>query len=99
VLAVVEQPARPGEPAATARLLTPEQQAERQPERAPGGPDGVAEAQALVMRTLPHGGAVVVTASQVGGGREPLEVGGLQRRLAVRGRQRVEGLRPRPPRE
>src|SRR6266704_2160500 len=71
------------------------QEAEGQPERAPGSSLRVAPAQELVMRTRPDVGAVVVPADQVGGYREPLEIVWLERDPPVRGRQLGVRVRPR----
>ena len=96
-LAVVEQPARPREPAAGAGELAAVHQDEDQPARAAGGPQHVAPAQELAMRTLPHLDAVLIPADQVRRRGEPLEVLRLERGLPISGGQLGEGIRPRPP--
>ena len=87
VPAIVQQPLAPGQPAAAARRLALDQQGEAEPERAPSGLRSSAAAQERVMRTRPGVGALGVPADQVRGDREPLEVFGLERRLAIRGRR------------
>jgi hypothetical protein len=98
-VAVVQQPPGPGEPAAAAGQLAPVQQAEGQPERAPGGTPRVAQPQPPVMRARPDVVAVGVPAQQVRGRGEPLQVLRRERALPVGRRQLREGVRPRPPSE
>jgi hypothetical protein len=96
LLEVVEQPAGPGDPAATTGDLAPVEVAEGQPERAPDRSLHAAPAQELVMRARPGVGAVVVPPDQVGGRRQPLQVLRLERGLPVGGRQLRKRIRPRP---
>jgi hypothetical protein len=91
---VVEQPPGSGQPAAALGLLAPEQQEERQPEAAAGGPGGVAQAQPLAMRARPEIIALVILARQVRGGRQPLQILGPKPRLVVRSSEL--GVRVRP---
>jgi hypothetical protein len=97
--AVLEQPMGPGEPAAAAGHLAPEQQPEAQPERAPRRARGIAQTQALAMRTRPLVGALAVPADQIRGRRQTLEVFDFERRLVSRGRQVSVGVSPGLPPE
>jgi hypothetical protein len=96
-LSVVEQPLGSGQPTTAAGELAPVQQREAQPERGPGAPRHIAQAQPLVRRARPHLGAVVVPTDQVGGHRKPLEVRRRERGLAIQGRELVVGVRPSEP--
>ena len=51
------------------------------------------------MRPRPGVGGLRVPADQMRRDREPLEVVGLERRLAIRGRELRMGVAPRPPPE
>jgi len=99
VSAIVQQPLATGEPPAALGRLALDQRGEAEPERAPRRPRGRASAQKHVMRPRPDVGALRVPADQVGGDREPLEVLGLERRLAIRGRQLRIGIAPGLPRK
>jgi len=96
-LAVVQQPPGPGKPAATAGQLAPVQQAEGQPERAPGGTLRAAQPQPLPMRARQDLVAVGIPTHQVGGLGQQLQILRGKRGLPVGRRQLVEGIRPRLP--
>ena len=83
-------------PRATSPLISsarPSQNAQRD------GSLGVAPVQELVVRPRQQVDALGVPADQVGGGRQPLQILRLQRRLPVRGRELGVGVRPRLPAE
>jgi len=84
---IVRQPLAPGEPAVALRRLALDQRGEAEPERASRRPRGCAASQERVVRPRPGVGALGVAADQVRGDREPLEVFGLEDRLAIRGRE------------
>jgi hypothetical protein len=92
LLEVVEQPAGPGDPAATTGDLAPVEEADGQPERAPDRSLHAAQPQERMMRTRPGVGAVVVPPDQERGCRQPLQVLRLERGLPVGGRQQSEGI-------
>ncbi len=89
----------PGEPAAAAGEVTPVQEVEGQPERAPRGSRRVAQAKALLTPALPQVGAVAVPPDQVSSHRKPLDVLRRQRRLVVRRRELGIRIGPRLPSE
>jgi hypothetical protein len=97
--AIVQQPLAPREPAAAACRLAFNQRVEAQPERTPRRLRSGAPAQKRVMRPRPQVGALRVSADQVRSNREPLEVLGLECRLAVRGHQLRVGISPTLPRK
>ena len=92
-----QHPPGPGHPAAPAGQLAPVEQAEGHPEGAPGGPLGLAPGQQLLVGPGPGLGALVVPPDQEGGGGQPLQVVGLQRRRLVGRRQPFVGVGPRLP--
>ena len=78
-----QHPPGPGNPAAPSGQLAPVEQAEGHPEGAPGGPLGLAPGQQLLVGPHPRLGALLVPPDQEGGGGQPLQVVGLQRRRLV----------------
>jgi hypothetical protein len=83
-----------GEPPAATGHFASQEEAEGQPECAPGGSRHIAQAQAFLMRTGPDNGAVLVPTGQVGGHRQPLKVLNLQWRVEIRRRQLSVGVSP-----
>ena len=97
--AIVQQPLAPGQPAAALRRLALDQRGDAEPERAPRRPRGCAASQECVVRPRPGVSALGVAADQVRGNREPLEVFGLEGRLAIRGRELLVRILPGLPLE
>ena len=94
VSAIVQQPLATGEPPAALGRLALDQRGEAEPERAPRRPRGRASAQKRVMRARPDIGALRVPADQVSCDREPLEVFGVEARLAIRSRELLVRIPP-----
>ena len=99
VSAIVQQPLATGEPPAALGRLALDQRGEAEPERAPRHLRRRAPAQKRVMRSRPDIGTLRVPADQVSGDREPLEVLGLEGRLAIRDRELRVGIAPGLPRK
>ena len=83
VLPVVEQSGCPREPSAAAGELALVEQSEPEPERVPRGPDGLAQAEGLVVGASQEFGHVVVATQQVRRDAQPLEVRELEHPAAV----------------
>ncbi len=96
VVAVVEQVLSARQPAASRCHLPTLEQAEAEPERAPGRPPRIALAQALVVGSLARGRPDVVLAGEVRRHRQPLQIVDTQRRSPVGGRQLDVRIPPRP---
>src|SRR4029453_18399188 len=86
-----------GTPAAGAGQLAPVQQAEGQPERAPGGTLGAAQPQPPPMGARQDLVALGIPTHQVGGLGQQLQILRGKGGLPVGRRQLVEGIRPRLP--
>ena len=97
--AIVEQPARPGEPATAAGELPAIHQDEHQPARAPYGTQRLTGLQQLAMRTLPQLDALLVATGQVRRRGKPHEIIRRDRRLSIRRRQLGERTGPSTPTE
>ena len=92
-VAILEQPLRPGEPAAGPARLAARRPDQPEPERAPHGALHLARREVRVMRALEHVEVLELLAEHEGGGRQPLQV--LAAELS-RHRQRGVGVLPRP---
>jgi hypothetical protein len=92
----VEQPARPGEPAARLGRRTDAEQAEADPEAAARGARCVARIDVEHLGSFQRAMSGVVAAEQVRRGRQRLQVGRAQRLLAVGRRELGERVAPRP---
>ena len=93
---LVEQPLRPREPTAGARHLTLVHEAHAQVEAAERRAVDVALVRVRPTRTGPGIGALVVTADEVGGDGEPLEIHRAERPVAVSGEELGVGGGPGP---
>jgi hypothetical protein len=94
---VLQQPVGPGEPAAGLRELSPVDQVEGQPERAPRGPPEVAALGVELLGALQRPQAVLHTAEEIRGGRQQLQILPGQGGRPVGQGQRGVGVRPRQP--
>ena len=92
--ALIEQAASAGKPAARAGRLSPLQEPEGQPERAARGTLRLVAGGELAVRASPDLVALRVLADQVGRGRQPLQVLGSERALAIGGREIAVDLAP-----
>ena len=92
--AVVEQSPSARDPAAGARGLVVEQEADRQPEGAARGAGVVPAGEVLLVRAGPEVAAFGIFADEPRGGGELLEIGGVERGCAVGGGETLEGLGP-----
>ena len=94
---VLQEPVGPGEPAAGLRQLPRVAEVERQPERAPGGPPGIAGLGMQLLGALQRPQAVLYVAPEIGRGRQQLQILRRQRRGLVGQRERRIGIGPREP--
>jgi hypothetical protein len=94
---VLQEPVGAGEPAAGLRQLSPAAQMERQPERAAGGPPGIAGLGMQLLGPLQRPQAVRHAAEEVGRGPQQLQILRRQRGRLVGQRERGIRIGPREP--
>jgi hypothetical protein len=71
---MLQEPVGPGQPTAGLRQLPRAAQVERQPERAPGGPPGIAGLGMQLLGALQRPQAILHLAQEVGRGRQQLQI-------------------------
>lgn len=93
---VLDEPLRPREPAAPSRGLSHRKQSEAQPERRARGPHRLVRLAMCVVEALQACELLLVAPREPRRPREPLQILGIERGRAIRERQRLVSLRPRP---